>query len=408
MNKQKARIHPESINFQPDTDEDSNRQLNLFENLIEFGQNRGYVTFEDVIKYFPTAENDETLLEDAYLALETAGVDIQSEEEDPESSLQEDNDESLLSPVHIDNSVIDNTDMISMYLKEVGSIPLLSAKEEVDISIRIERGRKASQKLLSEDLSSSKRAELGRAVEDGWAAREHLLLANSRLVVSVAKKYIGRGVPFIDLIQEGNIGLMRATKKFDHKRGYKFSTYATWWIRQAITRSIADNGRTIRIPVHMGDQINKLVRISHQMTQQLGREPKIEELAEILDLPSKQVETIIQVARQPISLDSPTDEEEDAVVADFTPDNHTPAPDDEVIDTIMQQHLQEIIHSLPPREAQVLQLRYGFNDVKPLTLGEVGRRLGITRERVRQIENQALRRLRMPRVRRQLEDYLEM
>ncbi|MBN1266865.1 MAG: sigma-70 family RNA polymerase sigma factor [Anaerolineales bacterium] len=387
-----------------DVNQDTTRHLNRFDNLIEFGQNRGYVTFEDVLTYFPLAEENEELLEDAYHALEIAGVDIQ-----PDSSVEEKEEPEEIMPTsaYFDNTIIDNTDMISMYLKEVGSIPLLSAEEEVDIAKRIERGRKASKKLLSDNLTREARRELALAVEEGWAAREHLLLANSRLVVSVAKKYIGRGVPFIDLIQEGNIGLMRATKKFDHKRGYKFSTYATWWIRQAITRSIADNGRTIRIPVHMGDQINKLVRMSHQMTQELGHEPDIEELAEIMQLPAKQVETIIQVARQPISLDSPTDDEDDAVVADFTPDNHNPAPDDEVTDGLMHHHLKEIIRSLPPREAQVLELRYGFNDVKPLTLGEVGQRLGITRERVRQIENQALRRLRMPRIRRELEDYLE-
>jgi RNA polymerase primary sigma factor len=405
MNTQKAVLDTSGINFHDDENQDITRHLNRFDNLIEFGQNRGYVTFEDVLTYFPRAEEDEDLLEDAYNALETAGIDIQN---DPSDNDEKDvPDEFTRVPAQFDNTIIDNTDMISMYLKEVGSIPLLSKEEEVEISKRIERGREASKKLISGKLSAKKRRELSQVVEDGWAAREHLLLANSRLVVSVAKKYIGRGVPFIDLIQEGNIGLMRATKKFDHKRGYKFSTYATWWIRQAITRSIADNGRTIRIPVHMGDQINKLVRISHQITQDLGREPEIEELAEIMQMDPKQVENIIQVARQPISLDLPTDDEEDAVVADFTPDTHTPAPDDEVVDGIMQTHLMEIVRSLPPREAQVLELRYGFNSVKPLTLGEVGRRLGITRERVRQIENQALRRLRMPRIRRQLEDYLD-
>jgi len=405
MNTQKAVLNTSEINIHEDENQDITRHLNRFDNLIEFGQNRGYVTFEDVLTYFPRAEEDEDLLEDAYNALETAGVDIQNDPSDNEE--KDEPDEFFRVPAQFDNTIIDNTDMISMYLKEVGSIPLLSKDEEVEIAKRIERGREASKKLISGNLSARKRKELSQAVEDGWAAREHLLLANSRLVVSVAKKYIGRGVPFIDLIQEGNIGLMRATKKFDHKRGYKFSTYATWWIRQAITRSIADNGRTIRIPVHMGDQINKLVRISHKMTQDLGREPEIEELAEILQMDPKQVENIIQVARQPISLDLPTDDEEDAVVADFTPDTHTPAPDDEVVDGIMQTHLMEIVRSLPPREAQVLELRYGFSSVKPLTLGEVGRRLGITRERVRQIENQALRRLRMPRIRRQLEDYLE-
>jgi RNA polymerase primary sigma factor len=243
-------------------------------------------------------------------------------------------------------------------------------------------------------------------VEDGWAAREHLITANSRLVISVAKKYMGRGVPFLDLIQEGNIGLIRAAKKFDYRRGHKFSTYATWWIRQAVTRAIADQGRTIRVPVHMGDQINKLLRVSHQLTQKLGRSPTTEELAHELDVPPKKVENMIQVARRPLSLETPTDEEEDSVLGDFIEDEEAPAPPEMVTQHMLKEHLREVLHNLPPREVRILQLRYGLLDGRNYTLEEVGRKMGVTRERVRQIEAQALNRLRHPGHRRKLVDYL--
>jgi RNA polymerase primary sigma factor len=248
--------------------------------------------------------------------------------------------------------------------------------------------------------------ELRRLIEDGWAAREHLITANSRLVISVAKKYMGRGVPFLDLIQEGNIGLIRATKKFDYRRGHKFSTYATWWIRQAVTRAIADQGRTIRVPVHMGDQINKLLRVQHQLTQKLGRAPQVEELAEALDVPPKKVENMIQVARRPLSLETPTDNEEDSVLGDFIEDDDAPPPDDTATYHLLREHLTEVMDNLPPREVRILQLRYGILDGQAYTLEEVGRKMGVTRERVRQIEAQALSRLRHPTVRRKLRDYL--
>ncbi|HMK07798.1 MAG TPA: sigma-70 family RNA polymerase sigma factor, partial [Anaerolineales bacterium] len=243
-------------------------------------------------------------------------------------------------------------------------------------------------------------------IEDGWAAREHLITANSRLVISVAKKYMGRGVPFLDLIQEGNIGLIRAAKKFDYRRGHKFSTYATWWIRQAVTRAIADQGRTIRVPVHMGDQINKLLRISHQLTQRLGRDPSTDELADALTVTPKKVENMIQVARRPLSLETPTDEEEDSVLGDFIEDEESPAPAETVTQSLLREHLHEVLNTLPPREVRILQLRYGLLDGQSYTLEEVGRKMGVTRERVRQIEAQALSRLRHPSHRRRLSDYL--
>ena len=243
-------------------------------------------------------------------------------------------------------------------------------------------------------------------IADGLNAREHLVTANSRLVISVAKKYIGRGVPFLDLIQEGNIGLLRAAKKFDYHRGHKFSTYATWWIRQAVTRAIADQGRTIRVPVHMGDQINKLLRVSHVLTQQLGRDPTTEELAENLEVPPKKVEDMIQIARRPLSLEMPTDDLEDSLLGDFIEDEDSPAPADAVTHNMLQVHIEEALTGLPPREVRILQLRYGLLDGESYTLEEVGRKMGVTRERVRQIEAQALGRLRNPDQKRILEGFL--
>jgi len=285
-------------------------------------------------------------------------------------------------------------------------VPLLTAEEEVQLAKRIEAGRDAREELAQVGVFPERRQELRALIEDGWAAREHLITANSRLVISVAKKYMGRGVPFLDLIQEGNIGLIRAAKKFDYRRGHKFSTYATWWIRQAVTRAIADQGRTIRVPVHMGDQINKLLRVQHQLTQQLGRDPKVEELAEALEVPPQKVENMIQVARRPLSLETPTDDEEDSVLGDFIEDEEIPPPDETATYNLLRQHLDGVLEGLPPREVRILQLRYGLLDGQAYTLEEVGRKMGVTRERVRQIEAQALSRLRHPAIRRKLREYL--
>ena len=262
------------------------------------------------------------------------------------------------------------------------------------------------EELARGNVSPRRRQELQRLIEDGWAAREHLITANSRLVISVAKKYMGRGVPFLDLIQEGNIGLIRAAKKFDYRRGHKSSTYATWWIRQAVTRAIADQGRTIRVPVHMGDQINKLLRVQHQLTQRLGRDPSVEELAVALDVTPQKVENMIQVARRPLSLETPTDDEEDSVLGDFIQDEEVPAPDETATYNLLREHLDSVLNALPPREVRILQLRYGLLDGQAYTLEEVGRKMGVTRERVRQIEAQALSRLRHPAIRRKLREYL--
>jgi RNA polymerase primary sigma factor len=379
------------------------------EQLVEIGKERGYVTIDDIISHFPEAERDIDQLEEAYAALLAAGVtylDDVAESEEPldtemaeEDTSQEAEDDSHLAGVDAD-------DTVGLYLKEVGRVPLLTAQEEVSLAKRIERGRRSREELARRSVKERRRSELQLGIEDGWAAREHLITANSRLVISVAKKYMGRGVPFLDLIQEGNIGLIRAAKKFDYRRGHKFSTYATWWIRQAVTRAIADQGRTIRVPVHMGDQINKLLRISHQLTQRLGRDPTTDELAEALEVPPKKVENMIQVARRPLSLETPTDEEEDSVLGDFIQDEESPAPTEAVTQNLLREHLQEVLNSLPPREVRILQLRYGLLDGQSYTLEEVGRKMGVTRERVRQIEAQALTRLRHPSHRRRLADYL--
>jgi RNA polymerase primary sigma factor len=298
-------------------------------------------------------------------------------------------------------------DTLGMYLKEVGGIPLLTAEQELALAKRIERGLMAREELAKGDNGPKRVADLRALIEDGWAAREHLLTANSRLVISVAKKYLGRGVPFADLIQEGNIGLIRATKKFEYRRGLKFSTYATWWIRQAVTRAIADQGRTIRLPVHMGDQVNRLLRATNSLTQELGRKPTDAELAEALDVAREKIEDMKQVAQLPLSLETPTNEEEDSVLGDFIEDEAAEAPAEAASEALMFQGLREALESLPPRESVVLQLRYGLVDARAHTLEEVGQKLGVTRERARQIEAQAIRRLQNPEIRQKLGDFVK-
>ena len=387
--------------------------------LIALGREKTYVTIDDILQIFPEAERDVDKLEEAFAALLSAGIPyvdddttIEPTEANLLAEIEEDEDESeeekqaALEDNYLAN--IDTDDMIGLYLKEVGRVPLLTADEEVYLAKRIETGRISRETLAREGtkINVDDRYDHRNNIEDGWAAREHLITANSRLVISVAKKYMGRGVPFQDLIQEGNIGLIRAAKKFDYRRGHKFSTYATWWIRQAVTRAIADQGRTIRVPVHMGDQINKLLRVQHQLTQRLGRDPSVEELAEALDVPPKKVENMIQVARRPLSLETPTDDEEDSVLGDFIQDRDAPAPDESATYNLLKEHLEEVLNSLPPREVRILQLRYGLLDGQAYTLEEVGRKMGVTRERVRQIEAQALSRLRHPVIRRKLREYL--
>ncbi len=382
--------------------------------LIEMGRQKSFITIDDILNFFPEAEQDVDQLEEAFAALISAGIPyvddtVAGGPSEEELTIEEEVEEEARRALTVDDNYlanIDTDDTIGLYLKEVGRVPLLTAEEEVELAQRIERGRLAREELAKGNVTPRRRQELQRLIEDGWKAREHLITANSRLVISVAKKYMGRGVPFLDLIQEGNIGLIRAAKKFDYRRGHKFSTYATWWIRQAVTRAIADQGRTIRVPVHMGDQINKLLRVQHQLTQRLGRDPSVEELAEALEVTPQKVENMIQVARRPLSLETPTDDEEDSVLGDFIQDEEVPAPDETATYNLLREHLDTVLNSLPPREVRILQLRYGLLDGQAYTLEEVGRKMGVTRERVRQIEAQALSRLRHPAIRRKLREYL--
>jgi RNA polymerase primary sigma factor len=383
--------------------------------LVALGREQGYITFDDILELLPEAQQDVEQLDEAFAVLLSAGIAYTEEAPDQEQAarfgkekedIQE--DEAELPPPEEDLLAnIDIGDTIGLYLKEAARVPLLTATEELELSQRIERGRMAREELARGNVSPHRRNELHQLIKDGWIAREHLITANSRLVISVAKKYIGRGVPFLDLIQEGNIGLMRAAKKFDYHRGYKFSTYATWWIRQAVTRAVADQGRTIRVPVHMGDQISKMQRIQHQLKQNLGREPTTDEIAIELEVSSKKVEYMIQVARRPLSLQMPIGDEEEDMLGDFIEDQEAPAPDELATDNLLREHIRDILSRLPPREARILQLRYGLLDGQTLTLNEVGHKMGVTRERVRQIEAQALRRLRSLGLQRELRAYIE-
>ena len=391
--------------------------------LMLLGRERGYVTYDDIMQAMPSVEDDVDRLDDVISALLEAGITVGGPEEEEKTDGEALEDLGDLQDVDLfefmaeeleDGKMeedlyraVEVDDTIGLYLKEIGKVPLLTAEEEVDLAMRMESGKKAQARLGSSRFQSDdKRWDLERKIEDGIRAREHLIRANSRLVISVAKKYIGRGVPFLDLIQECNIGLIRASNKFDYKRGHKFSTYATWWIRQAVTRSIADQSRTIRVPVHMGDQINKMLRISHQLTQRLGRSPTAEELAAEMEIPVRKVEQMLDVARRPLSLEMPTDDEGESTLGDFVEDTESPAPPDRVSSAMLRDLILEILVDLPPREVKILQMRYGLLDGQTYTLEQVGKKLGVTRERVRQIEAQALSRLRHPAHARRLRDFL--
>ncbi len=392
------------------------------EHLLTLGRTQGYVSYDDVLKVMPEAENNMEQLEDIFAALFEQGIDVgQAREEEAEQITEGDLgdmtdgvDMAELAELEMeaveddafDLSQIEIDDSISLYLKEIGRVPLLTAEEEVDLAKRMERGRDSRRKLNDGLEDWEERERLLWFVRDGQAAQEHLIKANSRLVVSVAKKYVGRGVPFLDLIQEGNIGLIRAVKKFDYRRGYKFSTYATWWIRQAVTRAIADQGRTIRVPVHMYEQINRLTRTSRQLVQELGRDPTTEEIADELKVSPRKVEHIMRVSQRPLSLEMPVGEEEDSYLGDFIEDEDADAPGDAAGQQLLREVIDEIFQSLTPREVRILQLRFGLVDGYCYTLEEVGKKFGVTRERIRQIEAQALSRLRHPSRSRKLRDYL--
>ena len=296
---------------------------------------------------------------------------------------------------------------VSLYLQEISRIPLLSREEEIWLATQVEQARTARNRLAKGEIEPEEREKLEQAVKRGERACQHLIEANFRLVVSIARKYIGQGLSFPDLIQEGNIGLIRAVGKFDCHRGYKFSTYATWWIRQAITRAIADQGRTIRVPVYMHERINKVARVSRELAQQLGREPTLAEIAAEMDIPPRKIERIIKVSQHPLSLETPVDEDKESSLADFIEDQTSEAPTDAASHQLLKEQMDAIIRSLPPREGRILQLRFGLKDGRSHTLEEVGRKFGVTRERIRQIEAKALRRLRHPSRSRKLKDYLK-
>ena len=384
--------------------------LTAIERLLGLGRSQGYVTYDDVMEVIPEAELNIEQLEDALAALIEQGIQISDVELEAPAAEDEEKAEAAKPETRsgeADLTAIDVDDSISLYLREIGRIPLLTAEQEVSLAKRMEAGRNAKRRLSRDGhMTEDERWDLREVIRDGQAAQEHLIKANSRLVVSVAKKYVGRGVPFLDLIQEGNIGLIRAVKKFDYRRGFKFSTYATWWIRQAVTRAIADQGRTIRVPVHMYEQINRLARVTRQLVQELGRDPTTEEIARELGVGPKKVERTIKVAQRPLSLEMPVGEEDDSFLGDFIEDSEAPSPTDQASQQLLRDQIDDIFISLTPREVRILQLRFGLVDGYSYTLEEVGKKFGVTRERIRQIEAQALGRLRHPSRSRKLRDFL--
>ena len=405
--------------------------------LLERANKQGFVTYNDILELLPDVESDVALLDDLMDSLLEAGIDVipasgKPLDVEPKDSKidqdaivadaeveDEDERDALLMVLKKDltsdagyQAALDTDDVVGLYLKEAGRVPLLTAQEEVMLAKRMESAEFARIRLedategRADELTWSEEQEIRGVMIDGEKAQEHLIRANARLVISVAKKYIGRGVPFLDLIQEGNIGLIRATNKFEYQRGHKFSTYATWWIRQAVSRAVADQGRTIRVPVHMGDQLNRMRRVQLQLLQELGREPKIDELAIGMETTPDKVENLLEISRRPVSLESPIDDDGDSTFGDFVEDINSPAPSDEVATHLLHLQLQQALDKLPAREAQILRLRYGLADGRVYTLEEVGQTIGVTRERVRQLEAQALNRLRQSSAHVILKDYL--
>jgi len=393
--------------------------------LIAKANKQGYITYDDIMAAMPDLERDVALLDDIMDELLEAGIEVVPNAQNLEEAVEEpfspefgaeELDEIELALKHDDliddagyQQALDTDDVVGLYLKEAGRVPLLTADEEVSLAKRMEAAQWAKceiERHTEDEISWSEEQTLRQLVQDGEMAQEHLIRANARLVISVAKKYIGRGVPFLDLIQEGNIGLIRATNKFEYQRGHKFSTYATWWIRQAVSRAVADQGRTIRVPVHMGDQLNRMRRVQLQLLQELGRDPKIEELAEGMETTPDKVENLLEISRRPVSLETPIDDEGDSTFGDFIEDINSPAPAEEVANHLLQEQIQQALDRLPSREAQILRLRYGLADGRVYTLEEVGQTIGVTRERVRQLEAQALNRLRQSSAHVILRDYL--
>lgn len=345
--------------------ENSNRKAILKE-LLEKGKSKGMLTYKEIMDAFEEVELEPEQIEKIYETVENMGIDVVGDIDSEIKEMQnaeEEVDLTLPEGISID-------DPVRMYLKEIGKVPLLTAEEEVELALAMEKGDKEAKRRLAE--------------------------ANLRLVVSIAKRYVGRGMLFLDLIQEGNLGLIKAVEKFDYRKGFKFSTYATWWIRQAITRAIADQARTIRIPVHMVETINKLIRVSRQLLQELGRDPQPEEIAKEMNMSVEKVREIMKISQEPVSLETPIGEEEDSHLGDFIPDEDVPAPAEAAAFTLLKEQLLNVLVTLTPREEKVLRLRFGLDDGRARTLEEVGKEFNVTRERIRQIEAKALRKLRHP------------
>jgi RNA polymerase primary sigma factor len=383
--------------------------------LMEKAEVQGYLTVSDVLEAFPDPEERLEQIEEVFLRLNEAEIEVyddkdeaseaglESEEFVPEKVAAE---EVPIDEEAFDLSGISSDDSVGLYLKEMARVPLLSLEEEVQLAMKLCEAQEAKRKLRRNGHTPEEREQLEQVIEEGRLAREHLIKANTRLVVSIAKKYMGRGVPFLDLIQEGNLGLMKAVEKFDYKRGYRFSTYATWWIRQTITRAIADQGRTIRVPVHMSDRIRRLYKTARQLEQEHGRKPTPEEIAAEMDLDPRKVRWMLKVSWRPLSLERPVGEEEDSELGSFIEDDSTPTPTQSAYQNLLREKVEEVLSTLTPREARILRLRFGLQNGRSYTLEEVGQKFGLTRERIRQIEGKALRRLRHPRRSRQLRDYL--
>ena len=412
---------------QKDMAQEQEQKLKFQQKLIEIlelgKKKKNMLEYQEIADFFKDLNLDPEKFEMVIDYLEQNGIDVLkiSNDDDVDDDIILD-DEDEVEVEKIDLSVPEGVsveDPVRMYLKEIGKVPLLSADEEIELAQNMEDGAVAIEKInvlkgRLDGASEEEKAEikeeiktLQRDVDKGADAKKRLAEANLRLVVSIAKRYVGRGMLFLDLIQEGNLGLIKAVEKFDYKKGYKFSTYATWWIRQAITRAIADQARTIRIPVHMVETINKLIRVSRQLLQELGREPSPEEIAKEMNMPVERVREILKISQEPVSLETPIGEEEDSHLGDFIKDDNVPVPADAAAFTLLKEQLEEVLGTLTEREQKVLTLRFGLEDGGARTLEEVGKEFNVTRERIRQIEAKALRKLRHPSRSRKLKDYLE-
>jgi len=376
--------------------------------LLEKANKKGHLTLGDLEEIIPLSGSSTEVIDEMVSTLVDHGVKVIEAEEKSKDAVEDDEPDTDMDPTD-HHSKVPSDDTVSLYLREMSRVPLLNQEQEVSLAMRYEAGKAAREKIIQKGkaINPLKQLELETVEADGLRAREHMIKANTRLVVSVAKRYVGRGVPFLDLIQEGNLGLMKGVEKFDYRRGFRFSTYATWWIRQTITRSIADQSRTIRVPVHMVDRIRLMYKRIYLLEQTLGREPTINELAEALGIPKNKVEWMIRVSWLPLSLESPiNDEEEESELGNFVEDKNTPTPSQSVYSRLLSEKIEDILDSLPYREARILRLRFGLENGRYYTLEEVGQKFGLTRERIRQIETKALRELRHPRRSNQLRGYL--